>query len=96
MNITIKTCCFFISLTMIPICAGCRHAEKNLSSGFGKSYKAAFNRQVINPDSPKDLGPVDTLPGSVGNQIYRKRYVKSLTEEKKSEESVSQELSDLD
>ncbi|MBN1905176.1 MAG: hypothetical protein JW927_08785 [Deltaproteobacteria bacterium] len=96
MNMKLKRFCFYIALTMIVICSGCKHVPKNITPEFGKSYKTAFTRQVLNPDAPKDQSPVVTLPGNVGSEIYHKRYIKSLTEEKKSDDSISEELSDMD
>ena len=95
MKITTKTCCIILALLAL-LFTGCRHRPQHLTQNFGESSKAVFSRQVINPEAPKDYSPVNTIPGTIGNQIYHKRYVKSLTEEKKSDDSLSQELSDMD
>lgn len=89
-----KTCCIILTL-IILLFAGCRHTPQHLTQNFGASYKAAFSRQVLNPDGPEDHGPVDSLSGDVANQIYKKRYIKSLTEEKDEEESVNKKLGTL-
>ncbi|MGD9161170.1 MAG: hypothetical protein PVG39_22320 [Desulfobacteraceae bacterium] len=91
-----KTCILIIAaFAIISLCSGCRHTPKHLTQNFGDSYKAAFNQQVINPYAPEERGAVNSLPGALGNQIYKKRYVKSLTEEKDEEESLSKKLGAL-
>ncbi len=75
---------------------GCRHTPRYMSPEHGQSYRAAFERQVLNIQAPEDRSPADTLPGAIGSDIYKKRYLKSMTEEKKEkEDSVSRELRDL-
>ncbi len=56
---------------------------------FGRSLKAAFFTQVLHPEGPSDPSPADTLPGDLADQIYKKRYFKSMTEEKKENESTA-------
>ena len=97
MKLKIETCILLINtLTTISLLSGCKHTPKNMTPDFGESYRVAFSKQVLNPDAPEDRGPVDSLSGNVGNQIYQKRYVKSLTEEKDEEDSVNKKLGDLD
>ena len=74
---------------------GCA-SPKHLSPDYGKACKAAFAAQVINPDAPEDPSPADTLPGDIAQKIYKERYIKGLTEEKKTEETASQQLQDME
>lgn len=75
----------------------CHHAPAHFSPDYGKSYRALFSRQVVNTGAPSNPEPVVTLPGAVGSDIYKKRYIKSLTEDKKEKkESVGRQLRDLD
>ena len=74
---------------------GCTPTQKNLSPDFGQSLSQAFTAQAINPAAPVNAAPVDTLPGDLGEQIYQKRYVKMLTEEKKEKEDASSQLKGL-
>lgn len=59
---------------------------------FGECLQKGLSAQVVNPDAPADQSPADSLPGELGTQIYNKRYVKSMTEEKDEEDDVSSEL----
>ena len=59
---------------------------------FGECLESGLAAQVINPDAPVDPSPADSLPGDLGVQIYNKRYIKSMTEEKDEEDDVSSEL----
>ena len=45
---------------------------KHLSKDFGRSYRAMFSTQVINPDAPEDKTPVDGYPGDIAEKIYEK------------------------
>lgn len=83
-------------LTGLLVFNGCLHAPGDMNPNFGKSFHAAFHRQVVNPEGPADPTPVDTQPGFLANEIYQKRYVKGMTEDiKEDKEDVSQELRDL-
>jgi hypothetical protein len=85
-----------VLLAGLLLSAGCNHAPRYMSQDHGQSYKAAFSRQVVNPEGPSDPAPAETLPGALGNDIYKKRYIKSMTEERREEgESVSKQLGDL-
>ena len=75
-------------------CAASPTAEE-LNPDFGKSVQAAFAIQVIHPEGPSDPSPCDLLPGDLADQIYNKRYIKSMTEEKKEKEDAYRELSGL-
>lgn len=48
----------------------------------GRSYRAYFSAQPVNPDAPADPAPAMTLPGRVANDIYEKRYLPAMTEKK--------------
>jgi len=63
---------------------------------FGQCVKDSLAAQVINADAPDDPSYADTLPGDLAGQIYNKRYVKTMTEEKKDNEDTSSRLSGLD
>jgi len=63
---------------------------------FGQCVEAGLAAQVINTDAPDDPSYTDSLPGDLAGQIYNKRYVKSMTEEKKNNDDASSELSGLD
>jgi type IV pilus biogenesis protein CpaD/CtpE len=62
--------------------AGCGTVDKHLSEDFGQYYTEGFAAQVANPLAPEDPQPADSLPGEISDQIYQKRYIKSMTEEK--------------
>jgi hypothetical protein len=62
--------------------AGCGAVDKHLSEDFGQYYTEGFAAQVANPLAPEDPQPADSLPGEISDQIYQKRYIKSMTEEK--------------
>ena len=68
-------------------------ASKHLSPEYGESYHETFSSQVIDPDAPEDPSYADTLPGDIANKIYKKRYIRSMTEkEKEKDEGVGQQL----
>ncbi len=78
--------------------AGCaaETAPQAPSPRFGQCIQEAFYAQVLHPDAPRDASPADRLPGELADQIYKKRYVKTMTEEKKEKADTSSELSGLD
>lgn len=81
----------FIHLAVL----GCASTE-NGSDRLGESYRDFFTQQIINPDGPHDTSAAETLPGALGNEIYQKRYIESMTEEAEEEtDSVSRGLRDL-
>jgi hypothetical protein len=59
--------------------------QRHLSPDFGEAYRSGFNAQIVNPQAPQDPAPAARLPGELSNQIYEKRYVKGMTEEKEEE-----------
>lgn len=81
----------FLGATIV----GCTPTQKNLSPDFGQSLSQAFTTQAINPAAPVDATPVDSLSGDLGEQIYQKRYVKMMTEEKEEKEDASSQLKGL-
>ncbi len=83
-------------LTILSLTGFACSAPKHLSPEYGESYHEAFSSQVIDPDAPEDPSHADTLPGDIANKIYKKRYIKSMTEkEKEKEEGVGQQLRDI-
>ncbi len=97
MKTKFKTCTVLFVFAIPVICSGCRHAPQYMTENYGKSYNAAFNQQVINNNAPDDKTPVDSTPGNISTQIYNKKYIKGLTEDKKDQqESVGQKLNSLD
>lgn len=92
MNLGILTTMIFL----LTACAGIADPPGRLDPDFGENYRNAFSSQAINPMAPVDSSPAATLPGELANQIYKKRYVKPMTEEKKEKEDASSELSSLD
>ena len=94
-----KTGMFLCSplLIAIVLLAGCTSSSgQRMDPRFGQCLEAGFAAQVINPEAPSDPSPADTLPGDLAGQIYNKRYVKTMTEEKKKNDDASSELSGLD
>ena len=80
-----------IGIAVLLSCTGT--ATQHLSGDFGESFHTGFSRQVMHPEAPADPMPVDTQPGELAHQIYKKRYIKEMTEEDKDqEESVSQKI----
>lgn len=65
---------------------------ERMDSHFGECLENGLAAQVMNPDAPDDPSPADSLPGELGTQIYNKRYLKSMTEERDEEDDVSSEL----
>jgi hypothetical protein len=62
-------------------------------SHVGKALAAGLNRQVLHPEGPADRSPVDGLSGELAAQIYKKHYLKSMTEkETQNAEKASQEF----
>jgi len=92
MNLGILTAIVFL----LTACAGIADPPGRLDPDFGKSCRNAFSAQTINPTAPADSSPATSLPGELANQIYKQRYVKPMTEEKKEKEDASSELSSLD
>ncbi|PIE58090.1 MAG: hypothetical protein CSA33_05405 [Desulfobulbus propionicus] len=82
---------FFLAILVV----GCSPAQKNLSPDFGTSSHRAFAAQTLNSVGPENRSHVDTTPGDLSNQIYQKRYIKMLTEDKKDKESGSDQLKGL-
>jgi hypothetical protein len=82
-----------VAALMVGVCvaggmvAGCAPSGKHLSPDFGEAYSEAFAAQVANPGAPDNPGAADALPGEVSNQIYQKRYLKAMTEEKEEDDS---------
>ena len=86
-----------LPMTFFLLC-GCTAATtgQRLDPEFGQCLEAGFAAQALNPNAPTDPAPADSLPGDLAGQIYKKRYVKPMTEEKKEKEDTSSQLSGLD
>ena len=54
--------------------------EEHLGPRFGECLKAGFAAQLVNPNAPNDSSPADSMPGELATQIYKNRYLKSMTE----------------
>lgn len=56
------------------------------NEGCGKDMKSALNqglrRQVINAEAPSNSSVAEGLPGDIASQIYKRRYIKTMTEDK--------------
>jgi hypothetical protein len=85
---TVMLMCMFVFAGGVIACS----APAHLSPDYGDAFRSAVAAQVLNPEAPEDPAPADTLPGEIASQIYKKRYIKSLTEEKKEKEGVSERL----
>jgi hypothetical protein len=88
-----------VSVLMIAVflLGGCTSTTgQRMDRQFGQCVKDSLAAQVINADAPDDPSYADALPGDLAGQIYTKRYVKSMTEEKKENDDASSELSGLD
>lgn len=83
-------------LLAVVLISACSTAPQRLDPHFGAYLETGLRAQVVNPDAPSDPTPADTLPGDLAGQIYKKRYLKAMTEEKKEKESTSSQLSGLD
>lgn len=85
-------------LIAVFLLAGCTSSAtgQRMDPRFGQCLEAGLASQVINADAPDDASHADALPGDLAGQIYNKRYVKSMTEEKKENDDASSELSGLD
>ena len=84
-------------LIALLLLAGCTSSSgQRMDPRFGQCLEAGFAAQVINPEAPSDPSPAATLPGDLAGQIYNKRYVKAMTEEKKENNDAASELSRLD
>ncbi|BBO89724.1 hypothetical protein [Desulfosarcina ovata] len=60
--------------------SACSAAPQRLDFHFGQYVTAGFSAQPINPDAPTDPTPAETLPGDLAGHIYKKRYIKGMTE----------------
>ena len=78
------------------LCGCTSTTGQRMDPQFGQCVSSGLAAQVINPDAPYDPSHADSLPGDLAGQIYNKRYVKSLTEEKKEKDDTSSQLSGLD
>jgi hypothetical protein len=90
-----KTMALMVVIVLIGGCAAKIASEKH-DPHFGQCVEAAFAAQVLHPEGPADASPADLLPGDLADQIYKKRYVKGMTEEKKEKADTSSKLSGLD
>lgn len=95
MRLTLKLPCLVVITAIIALHSGCRHAPRHLAPGFGETCKKIFNRQVLNQEAPEDRKHVSSIPGNVADQIYHKKYIKGLTEEKEEKDDVNRELKSL-
>jgi hypothetical protein len=91
---------FFCSPLLIAtlLIGGCTTASTGgrLDPEYGRRVEAGLAAQAINPNAPDDPTPADSLPGDLANQIYKKRYIKAMTEEKKEKDDTASQLSGLD
>ncbi len=90
---SLSTFALFLFVGMVV--ASCSPAQKNLSPDFGASVNQALMAQTLNPVAPENRSHVEALPGDLSNQIYQKRYIKMLTEDKEEKESGSDQLKGL-
>ncbi len=81
-----------LALFLLTACAASTSAPHHYSPDFGQSLETGFARQTINPQGPADRSPTAETPGDLIDQIYQKRYIKMMTEEKDDEDDVSSEL----
>jgi hypothetical protein len=60
----------------------------------GDALKTGLNRQVIHPRAPADPTPADGLPGELATRLFKKRYVKTITEKenKNKDDKASREF----
>ena len=55
--------------------------------------KTGLQRQLVRTDAPLDRTGQDSLPGALASDIYKKRYIKTMTEkEKDKKDNASQEF----
>jgi hypothetical protein len=81
---------------IVFLLSGCSTSLQRLDPEFGKCLEAGLAAQAINLEAPTDPTPADSLPGELASQIYNKRYVKTMTEEKKEGDNAASQLSGLD
>jgi CDGSH-type Zn-finger protein len=87
----------YLLIALFLFCGcGTTETKPHLDPEFGQCVKAGFEAQALNPNAPADHAPADSLPGDLANQIYKKRYIKTMTEEKKEKDDTASELSGLD
>ncbi len=80
-------------LVMISACQ--TTVERHMSPEFGRCVSAGVEAQILNPHAPRDPSSAASMPGDLAQQIYNKRYVKTMTEEKKKGEDTASQLSGL-
>ncbi|GAB6906859.1 conserved exported hypothetical protein [Desulfosarcina cetonica] len=83
-------------LLAVVLISACSAPPQRLDPHFGACLEAGLSAQAINPNAPSDPTPADTMPGDLADQIYKKRYLKTMTEEKKEKDNTSNQLSGLD
>ena len=65
----------------IVVLAGCAAGSSGPDlPDIGRTLQTGLQRQVIRPEAPADRTPADGLPGELASKIYKKRYVKTMTE----------------
>lgn len=95
-RVAVATGLITAALFLLSGCTASTTSSGRLDPGFGQALEAGFSAQVIHPEGPADPAPADTLPGDLAVQIYNKRYVKAMTEEKKEKDDAASQLSGLD
>jgi hypothetical protein len=71
-------------IAVLTIFSGCRATMPEMERNFGKSFEAAKQNQIINPEASKNTSPVIGLDGKSAETAVRK-YEKSFGEGQRKE-----------
>ena len=94
-----KVLLWILSIAAVLLLNGCgavTESPDHMAPRFGQCLENGLSAQAVNPAAPADPSPADSLPGDLADKIYKKRYEKAMTEEKKEKEDASSQLSSLD
>ena len=83
----------WLVLSLLFGLSACATDENLHGPDMATPLKTGLQRQLVQPDAPRDRTGNTPLPGALAADIYKKRYVKTMTEEdKENEENASQEF----
>jgi len=82
----------FVYIALVIFCLGCSQnytLSKNseLDNNWGRSYETAKYRQILNPDSSKNLTPVVNIDGQAAEASFQK--YRDTFKEKRRQETVN-------
>ena len=83
----------WLTATLISGLCACANDTAHHGPDMATPLKTGLQRQLVQPDAPRDRTGTTPLPGALAADIYKKRYVSTMTEENnEKEEKASQEF----